>query len=132
MIYAELCDVVGEHIAADLSSSQREQLEAAIGEDRDGVAQLAQRVLADARISRPVPVLLDRLRRGRHRTRQRHDAQRLGQVDHATRRYHARRAAYPSEAEQDAIAYAVDYTVVDCPGPLTTTELEHALRQRIA
>lgn len=140
-----LVDIIGPTIATDLTPSQETLVWDAIAENEPGVERCAQQVMANPNTRRPTPTFLSAIKRRQHlaETNQR-TAAKLSLLDFAERRYHAKIAAFNQHgvlgenddpdprkwSQNDAIAYAVDYTIIDLKQG-DPEELEDALRTRL-
>jgi hypothetical protein len=140
-------EVVGTTIASDLAPRQRDEVQAFIDENdgryADGVAETARRVSieeAAGKFDAAVPVLLARLRQGQHRRRHLQAVRsELDIVTFAERRFKAKLADFAKHGadplfwgEQEAIEYAVDWTIIDRKDcAMSQAELEDALRERL-
>lgn len=133
---SDIIDIVGPDIGVDLTTQQRDRVADAIHENPDGVARVANHVLGNPKVRKPVAVFLAELDKGKHllepSAAKKHAAQ-LTILEWAERMYRARYDTYPHLGADDAIEYAVDYTNLDKGNQAgwDVIDLEHALRERI-
>lgn len=132
----DLASIIGPDLANDLYYAQTIDVEAAILENEPGVRRIAIAVQNDPSLASPTAVFLSRLKRGQHRqpsrTTQRHAANDLSVLERAEASYH-RKLAHLNEhgalnngwTQEDAIAYAIDYTKG------ANQDTETALRERV-
>lgn len=132
--------VVGSLIADDLAPSQVALVERAITQNEAGVRRIAQYATQNSTIRKPALYLLDRIKHDKHLAdpdADRSKASNISLLDFAERRYVAKIRAFDQHNAwdqgwtiDDAVAYAVDYTIIDLKRG-NTDELEDALRDRL-
>lgn len=128
-------EIIGTELAFDASPSQRTRIEHAITQNPEGVRRVADKVKRDlvkGSINAGIPVLLARLDKGSHKRNSPKATADLSVIDFAERRYLALIAKYPDLGQQDAIEYAVDFTLIDQSSSMSSWQLEQALKERIA